>query len=142
MSTSVQATEDGWRELINGERQNPGLCYVTLAQFDNEYEVVYPPTVINAVPKFGLVPRGSTALLDATGRFITEVGEQLSALPEHKRPGQGMEAKYAMTYDKRSWAGTGAAFASTSDIISAKRMRATNSDDGFSEGDRRRAMGQ
>ncbi|MGB6107104.1 MAG: hypothetical protein WBF86_04680 [Mycobacterium sp.] len=34
MSTSVQVTEDGWRELINGERQNPGLCYVTLAQFD------------------------------------------------------------------------------------------------------------
>lgn len=29
-----------------------------------------------------------TALLDATGRFITEVGQQLSALPEHERPGQ------------------------------------------------------
>ena len=81
MSTSVQATEDGWRELINGQRQNPGLCYVTLAQFDAEYEVVYPPTDINAVPEFHLVPRGQTRLLDATGQFITEVGEQLSALP-------------------------------------------------------------
>ena len=195
MSTSVEATEDGWRELINGERQNPGLCYVTLAQFDTEYEVVYPPTDIPAVPEFGLVPRGQTALLDAAGRFINEVGEQLSALPEHKRPGHviclimtdghenasrtwtwpgikalitrqrevykwdfiflgadidaveigermGMEAKYAMTYDKRSRAGTGAAFASTSDVISAKRMCAASADDGFSEGDRRRAMGQ
>ena len=195
MSTSVQVTEDGWRELINGERQNHGLCYVTLAQFDTEYEVVYPPTDINAVPEFGLVPRGGTALLDAAGRFITEVGEQLAALPEDKRPGHviclimtdghenssrtwtwpglkalitnqrevykwdfiflgadidaveigermGVEAKYAMTYDKRSRAGTGAAYALASEVISAKRMRAANADDGFSDDDLRRAMGQ
>lgn len=195
MRTSVQVTEDGWRELINGQRQNPGLCYVTLAQFDTEYEVVYPPTDINAVPEFGLVPRGLTALLDAAGRFITEVGEQLSALPEDKRPGHviclimtdghenasrtwtwpgikalitqqrdvykwdfiflgadidaveigermGVEAKYAMTYDKLSRAGTGAAYALASEVIGAKRMRAANADAGFSDEDRRKAMGQ
>lgn len=88
MGHSVAATEDGWRELIDAQRQCPGLCYVTLAQFDHEYEVVYPPTDINAVPPFELVPRGNTALLDAAGRFITEVGEQLSALPEERRPGR------------------------------------------------------
>jgi hypothetical protein len=32
-------------------------------------------------------PRGRTALLDATAKFITEIGEQLSALPEDQRPG-------------------------------------------------------
>ena len=195
MRTSVQVTEDGWRELIDGQRQNPGLCYVTLAQFDTEYEVVYPPTDINAVPEFSLVPRGLTGLLDAAGRFITEVGEQLSALPEDKRPGHviclimtdghenasrtwtwpgikalitqqrnvykwdfiflgadidaveigermGVEAKYAMTYDKRSRAGTGAAFESTAFVIGAKRMRAANADAGFSDEDRKKAMGQ
>ena len=88
MGYSVVATEDGWRELIDAQRQYPGLCYVTLAQFDHEYEVVYPPTDINAVLPFELVPRGNTALLDAAGRFITEVGEQLSALPEERRPGR------------------------------------------------------
>lgn len=88
MCTSVQATEDGWREIIDGQRAGSGQCQVTLAQFDSEYEVVYPITEINAVPEFRLVPRGSTALLDSAGRLITEVGEQLSAMPEEQRPGQ------------------------------------------------------
>lgn len=88
MSTSVEATEDGWRELISEQRANPGQCQVTLAQFDQEYEVLYPPTDLAAVPEFTLVPRGRTALLDGVGRLITEVGEQLSALPEDQRPGQ------------------------------------------------------
>ncbi len=34
------------------------------------------------------MPRGSTALLDATGRLITEVGEMLAAQPEDQRPGR------------------------------------------------------
>ena len=87
METSKTATEDGWRELINEQRQQPGDCQVTLAQFDTVYEVVYPPTDIADVADFSVQPRGMTALLDATGRFITEIGEQLSALPEEKRPG-------------------------------------------------------
>ena len=88
MDTSVAATEDGWRELVSEQRANPGQCQVTLAQFDHEYEVLYPPTDLAAVPEFHLVPRGRTALLDAAGRLITEVGEHLSALPEEQRPGQ------------------------------------------------------
>jgi hypothetical protein len=60
---------------------------VTLAQFDTAYEVVYPPTPIDDVPEFVVQPRGRTALLDAIGRFITEIGEHLSALPEYQRPG-------------------------------------------------------
>lgn len=87
METSIQSTEDGWRELINSQRAIPGQCQVTLAQFDTAYELLYPPTDIAAVPEFVLVPRGRTALLDAAGRLITEVGEHLSALPEHERPG-------------------------------------------------------
>lgn len=87
METSKKATEDGWRELLNEQRQHPGACQVTLAQFDTEYELVYPTTDIADVPEFILQPRGMTALLDAAGRFITQIGEQLSALPEDRRPG-------------------------------------------------------
>jgi hypothetical protein len=32
------------------------------------------------------VPRGSTALLDAQGRTIVELGQELAALPESERP--------------------------------------------------------
>lgn len=87
MDTSKQATEDGWRELLNEQRQEPGHCDVTLAQFDTVYELVYPPTPIGDVPDFVLQPRGMTALLDSVGRFITETGQRLSALPEGDRPG-------------------------------------------------------
>ena len=88
MSVSKQATEDGWRDLISDQQGEPGVCEVTLAQFDTEYEVVYPPTDLSAVPEFVLHPRGSTALLDATGRLITEVGQMLAAMPEDQRPGR------------------------------------------------------
>lgn len=87
MSSSKPATEDGWRDLITEQGGEPGSCEVTLAQFDTEYEVLYPRTDIAAVPEFVVEPRGRTALLDATGRFITEIGEQLAALPEEQRPG-------------------------------------------------------
>lgn len=88
MSSSKAATEDGWRELISEQRQEPGQCQVTLAQFDTHYEVLYPATDIGAVPEFVVEPRGMTALLDAAGRFITEVGQILAALPEEQRPGK------------------------------------------------------
>ena len=88
MEESKKATEDGWRELLNEQRLEPGQCEVTLAQFDTVYELVYPPTPVEAVPDFVLQPRGMTALLDSVGRFVTEIGERLSALPENERPGQ------------------------------------------------------
>ena len=87
METSKEATEDGWRELINEQRQLPGECQVTLAQFDTVYEVVYDTTPIVDVPEFVVEPRGRTALLDAVGTFVTQIGEQLSALPQNQRPG-------------------------------------------------------
>ncbi len=199
MSSSVGATEDGWREFINGQRANPGHCEVTLAQFDDHYEVVYPSTDIAAVPEFVLEPRGMTALLDAAGRLITDVGGQLAALPEAQRPGQviclimtdgmenasrtwtweavaelitqqrevygwefiflgadidaigvatrmGMDSRYAMNFDKRDYEATRMAFASTKDVVCARRrMSAVDfsaADDGFSDDDRRKAMGR
>ena len=87
MTTSKTATEDGWRTLIAGQRALPGQCRVTLAQFDTDFEMVYSDTPIADVPEFAVEPRGATALLDAIGTFITEVGARLSALPEADRPG-------------------------------------------------------
>lgn len=60
---------------------------ISLAQFDDSYELVYPSTPAQDVPAYTVVPRGMTALLDAFGRGITEFGEELAALPEKERPG-------------------------------------------------------
>jgi len=59
---------------------------VTLAQFDTDYEVVYANRPVHDVPPLELQPRGMTALYDALGTLITDVGAELAAMPEQKRP--------------------------------------------------------
>lgn len=81
-------TEGGFDAFITEQREAvTGECRVTLAQFDNSYEVLYSDVPLAEVPPLDLVPRGSTALLDAMGRLITDAGAQLAALPEEQRPG-------------------------------------------------------
>ena len=80
-------TIGGFDTFIAEQRTAPGRCRVTLAQFDNEYDEVYADRDIAAVPSLELVPRGSTALLDALGRLVVTAGERLGALPEADRPG-------------------------------------------------------
>jgi hypothetical protein len=80
-------TEGGFAAFVDEQKKAPGGCRVTLAQFDNEYDVVYADRPLADVPALDLQPRGSTALLDAMGRTITDAGARLSALPEADRPG-------------------------------------------------------
>jgi hypothetical protein len=90
-SGSMQEIADdirgGFDAYIGRECAQPGSTRVTLAQFDNRYEIVYTDRPIGEVPALTLEPRGSTALLDSIGRFVTEVGAGLAALPEADRPG-------------------------------------------------------
>jgi hypothetical protein len=81
-------TEGGFDAFVEAQRALPGRAVVTLARFDNEYERVYTAKPIAEVPPLQLLPRGMTALLDGIGRFSTEVGAELAALPEAERPGK------------------------------------------------------
>ena len=87
MITSKEATEEGWRGLIAEQVTQPGDCLVTLAQFNTEYTHLYSNLPITQLPEFHVEPRYGTALLDATGKFITEVGASLANIPEDDRPG-------------------------------------------------------
>jgi len=80
-------TEGGFATFIEEQRRAVGECRVTLAQFDDQYEIVFADTPVADVGRLDLQPRGSTALLDAMGRLITEAGAALAALPEDQRPG-------------------------------------------------------
>ena len=80
-------TEGGFAAFVEEQKRTPGECRVTLAQFDNHYEVVYSDRPIADVPALDLQPRGSTALLDAMGTLITDAGAKLAALAEAQRPG-------------------------------------------------------
>lgn len=77
----------GFDSFIAKEREQAGTTLVTLAQFDDRYDIVYTDRPVDTVPPLTLEPRGRTALLDAIGRFVTEVGAGLASLPEDQRPG-------------------------------------------------------
>jgi hypothetical protein len=80
--------EGGLNAFVESQASEPGDAEITLAQFDTKYEPVWPLGPINDAPKYTLMPRGCTALLDAMGRFITQVGEELAKRDEADRPGK------------------------------------------------------
>ena len=87
MHSIRKETIGGYNAFMDEQREQEGDCRVTLAQFDNEYEVVYSGLPIADVPGLVLEPRGATALLDAIGRLVGDAGARLAALPEDQRPG-------------------------------------------------------
>ncbi|MET4049527.1 MULTISPECIES: VWA domain-containing protein [unclassified Rhodococcus (in: high G+C Gram-positive bacteria)] len=87
MHSIADDTRGGFDSFIGKEREQDGNTVVTLAQFDQQYELVYSSQPIRTVPPLVLQPRGSTALYDAIGRLITDVGVELAAVPEDERPG-------------------------------------------------------
>lgn len=80
----------GINSLIEEQTKLDGEFTVTLYQFDNRYERVFGPIPGSEAPKYTLMPGGSTALLDATGRAITETGKFLRDMDEADRPDQVM----------------------------------------------------
>jgi uncharacterized protein YegL len=76
----------GFQTFIEAQKKLPGDCKVTLTQFNNQYEVVYTAKPIAEVPLLDLLPSGGTALLDAIGRTVTDVGKRLALTPEAERP--------------------------------------------------------
>jgi hypothetical protein len=63
---------------------------VSFYQFDTEFEKVHDFDLLRKARSYKFVPRGGTALLDAVGNAITEVGAKLADLPENRRPGYVM----------------------------------------------------
>lgn len=79
----------GFNSFIKAQKELPGMASVTLILFDDKYEVPYRDININSVELLDdktFVPRGSTALLDAIGRAITETGAALDKKDEADRP--------------------------------------------------------
>jgi hypothetical protein len=80
--------EPALANFLADQAEQPGAAQVSLAHFDDVYEQVWTLRDITDVPNYTLVPRNTTALLDAMGRFITDVGTEVASRPEHGRPGK------------------------------------------------------
>ncbi len=78
--------EGGIKHLLAEQAEAEGHCSVTLAQFDNEYELFAEGVPIDEFQAFELCPRGGTALLDAIGRTIELVKSKLGRLSEDDQP--------------------------------------------------------
>lgn len=87
MNPIARDMEGGLKTFIEEQKKVPGSATVSLYQFDHRYDVVFENKPLNDVPEIHLSPNGNTALLDAVGRTINSVGEQLAALKDEDRPG-------------------------------------------------------
>jgi len=74
MFSIVDDAIGGFNSFIKEQQGVIGKANLTLVQFDDQYEVVHDSIDLNAVPDLDektYIPRGSTALLDAIGRTIS-----------------------------------------------------------------------
>jgi hypothetical protein len=91
MQSLVTDAIGGFNAFLDAQKKVPGRANFTLALFDHEYQLVHSGVDIQQVPDLDeqtYVPRGTTALLDAVGRTIDDLGARLARTPEDQRPGK------------------------------------------------------
>jgi len=89
MESCREATIKNFNSFLQEQQKTEGLARLTLILFNDEYLVpidALPVAEILPLSSDSYVPRGSTALLDAIGRTIDELGARLAALSEKDRP--------------------------------------------------------
>ena len=85
MSLIQKEAEAALNEMIKSQKEMPGDLGIKLVSFDNEIDSK-PLVDAKEFGYFKLHPRGLTALHDAMGKAITDLGEELSVLTEDARP--------------------------------------------------------
>lgn len=90
MSNARGETVQGFNVFLAEQKANPKPATMSLIKFDRKYTVIYVDKPLTEVPELTLdtyTPGGSsTALFDALGRGIFELGERLRLMPEAERP--------------------------------------------------------
>jgi uncharacterized protein YegL len=89
MSELSADTIGGFNQFLQEQKDLPGEAVLTLCTFSTDYTIVHDCVKLADVPKLTkrtYVARGGTALLDALGTTIDEVGKKLAAMPEEDRP--------------------------------------------------------
>lgn len=82
-------TIGGFNSFLETHQKLGGDAKLTLVKFDTKYSIVNNGTPVQDVLKLDkdtYYPGGMTALLDAVGKTIDEVGKRLSGTPEDERP--------------------------------------------------------
>ncbi len=89
MGSIVNDAIGGFNTFLRDQKTQEGEATITVVLFDHEYKVLHNGVNIQDVPELDhttFVPRGSTALNDAIGKSINEVGARLARAEESERP--------------------------------------------------------
>lgn len=88
MGSVKQATIDGFNEFVNKQKTNTNPTKLLLTQFDDVYEILYNRDVkeIEKLNNDTYQPRGTTALFDAIGKTVTDLGRELAVKTPENRP--------------------------------------------------------
>lgn len=78
MAELKEEAEKGLNAFFQKQKEAAPNTYVTLVQFDTEYEFVHNNEPITQVVNYSLIPRGCTALLDAVGKAGAEALERFN----------------------------------------------------------------
>jgi Mg-chelatase subunit ChlD len=90
MGSMAQEAIGGFNAFLKEQQKEKGEARLSLILFDHEYTPVVENRPIEEVRPLNAKsyePRGMTALLDAMGRTIDDLGKQLAEMPERERPG-------------------------------------------------------
>ena len=86
MGVIREEMERGITALVEEQSRGDEECFVTLTQFDDDFEVVADGVPAAKMPRYRLEPRGGTALLDAIGCTIAMVQLRLDDMKLEDRP--------------------------------------------------------
>lgn len=89
MSSVRNDTIGGFNTFLKEQKDAEGKAFITLAQFDHEYEIVHDAVDIQDAPDLDVntyVPRGSTALLDAVGRKVSSAKARIEGMKDEEKP--------------------------------------------------------
>ena len=91
MSSMVKEAMGGFNVFLEEQKKVEGEAKLTVVLFDHEYTLLCNGKNIKEVEPLTdstYSPRGTTALLDAVGRVVDDIGKRLAATPEEQRPGK------------------------------------------------------
>lgn len=90
----MDLTEDtigGFNSFVEKQKNEPGEALLTTILFDDQYDILHNGMNLKEVQPLTrdhYWARGMTAMYDAIGKAINEVGQRLSETPEQYRPGK------------------------------------------------------
>lgn len=89
MSGLIDDAIGGYNSFIEKQKEEDGEVVLTTILFDDKYEILHDRVNlenIQPLTRKEYFARGMTALLDAIGKTINNIGENLNNTPEEERP--------------------------------------------------------